>query len=318
MYPLFRKVSASLTVQDERVYTNLNTLIKLQFRAKAFSLMPNQPINSTLNGRHGSKIRGRGLNFEELRHYHPGDDIRTLDWKVTNRTKKPHVRLFTEERQRNVILLIDQRISMFFASQNKMKSVVASEIAALLAWNVIAAGDQVGAVIFNDKKIITLPPKQNRASLIRLLSQIVNINNALQVGQVPKATQLNTALKVAHRCARSDTLIICISDGFGWTDESSNWVHLLSKHNETIGVTIFDECELYLPQLKNMVITDGSQQISISTFDKKLRHRFTQSYIHQSEVMQRAFKKVGAPLISISTDKDTSWQLTKALGGIHA
>jgi uncharacterized protein (DUF58 family) len=90
----------------------------LEFRARGFSFLPRQPARSVLTGRHSSRLRGRGLNFEELRHYQPGDDIRSLDWKVTRRTGKPHVRVYTEERERSVLLLVDQRVSMFFGSQS--------------------------------------------------------------------------------------------------------------------------------------------------------------------------------------------------------
>ena len=96
------------------VYANLGELIKLQYKARGFSFLPRQPINSVLAGRHCSRLRGRGLNFEEIRRYQPGDDIRNIDWKVTARTQKTHTRVFTEERDRSVLLVVDQRLSMFF------------------------------------------------------------------------------------------------------------------------------------------------------------------------------------------------------------
>ena len=98
------------TVTEHTVYADLKQLVGLQYKAKGFSFLPKQPVHSVLTGRHTSRLRGRGLNFEELRHYRQGDDIRTMDWKVTNRTGKPHVRVYTEERERPVIMLIDQRI----------------------------------------------------------------------------------------------------------------------------------------------------------------------------------------------------------------
>ena len=107
-------------MHDDCIYASLKALVALQHQASGFSFLPKQPVHSILSGRHTSRLRGRGLNFEELRHYRSGDDIRTMDWKVTNRTGKPHVRVYTEEKERPVLLVVDQRISMFFGSQTSV------------------------------------------------------------------------------------------------------------------------------------------------------------------------------------------------------
>ena len=125
------------------VYANLDDLIRIQFKARNFSFLPRQPVSSILSGRYASRLRGRGLNFEELRRYLPGDDIRTIDWKVTARTRTPHVRVFTEEKDRSVLLIVDQRINMFFGTRDKLKSVTAAELSALGAWRAIHVGDRV-------------------------------------------------------------------------------------------------------------------------------------------------------------------------------
>jgi uncharacterized protein (DUF58 family) len=115
------------------VYADLSELVRLKFRSRRFSFLPRPSAHSILAGRHASRLRGRGLNFEEIRRYLPGDDIRNMDWRVTARMRKPHVRVYTEERDRPVLLIIDQRQSMFFGSRQAMKSVVAAEGAALAA-----------------------------------------------------------------------------------------------------------------------------------------------------------------------------------------
>src|SRR5262249_31912704 len=106
------------------VYAELDDLVRLRYRARGYSFLPRQPVHSVLAGRHASRLRGRGLNCEEIRHYLPGDDIRTMDWRVTARTREPHVRVYTEERDRPTLVLVDQRQSMFFGSKRAMKSVV--------------------------------------------------------------------------------------------------------------------------------------------------------------------------------------------------
>ena len=110
------------------IYADLAELVRLKFGTRGFSFLPRQPVHSILAGRHASRLRGRGLNFEEIRRYLPGDDIRQMDWRVTARTRKPHVRVYSEERDRPVLLVIDQRQSMFFGSRRAMKSVVAAEV----------------------------------------------------------------------------------------------------------------------------------------------------------------------------------------------
>ena len=166
---------------NPNIHANLKALVALQHQASGFSFLPRQPVHSVLSGRHSSRLRGRGLNFEELRQYRAGDDIRTMDWKVTNRTKKPHVRVYTEERERPVLLLIDQRINMFFGSRLKMKSVVAAELAAIAAWRVISVGDRVGALVFNDIGIVETRPQRSRKTVMQILSNTIKANHALRL-----------------------------------------------------------------------------------------------------------------------------------------
>jgi len=139
------------------VYADLDELIRMQFRVRDFSFQPRQPVTSVLSGRSASRLLGRGLNFEELRGYLPGDDIRHMDWKVTARTRTPHVRVYAEDKDRTVLLLVDQRQNMFFGTRDRLKSVTAAELAALSAWRTIDSGDRVGAIVFNDTEVVDAP-----------------------------------------------------------------------------------------------------------------------------------------------------------------
>ena len=165
------------------VYVGLDDLLALEHRGRKVSFLPRQPVRSLLSGRFASRMRGRGLNFEEIRDYRPGDDVRSIDWKVTARLQKPHVRVFNEERDRQALLVVDQRLSMFFGSRLAMKSVTAAEAAAIGAWRVLAAGDRVGAIVFNDSRhhrvaAAAQPPERARAAMA-----IVAHNQALGVGR---------------------------------------------------------------------------------------------------------------------------------------
>ncbi len=203
--------------QDNGVYVQLDELVRLQHKASGFSFLPRQPVHSILSGRHASKLRGRGLNFEELRNYLPGDDTRNIDWKVTARTRTPYVRVYTEEKDRTVWLLIDQRVNMFFGSKRRMKSVVAAEVAAISAWRVLGVGDRVGALVFNDSEISVVPPHRSRERVMQILKQVVDKNQALHAGPDVKSDsgKLNQVLKQASILARHDCLVCLITDADG-------------------------------------------------------------------------------------------------------
>ena len=204
------------------VYTNLDDLIRIQFKARNFSFLPQQPVSSILSGRYASRLRGRGLNFEEIRRYQPGDDIRTMDWKVTARTRSPHVRVYTEEKDRAVVLIVDQRINMFFGTRDKLKSVTAAELAALGAWRAVDVGDRVGAVVFNDTEIVDIRPQRSQQTVMSLLGTIVRMNHALQADAQAESNpdMLNRALEKALQLVPHDALVVMISDYFGGDERS--------------------------------------------------------------------------------------------------
>src|ERR1700754_2942462 len=145
-----------ISAKTPGVYVGLDDLIALEYRGRKVSFLPRQPVHSLLSGRFASRMRGRGLNLEEIRDYRPGDDVRSIDGKVTARLRKPHIRVFDEERDRQALLVVDQRLSMFFGSGLSMKSVTAAQAAAIGAWRVLGVGDRVGAIMFNDSDLIEI------------------------------------------------------------------------------------------------------------------------------------------------------------------
>lgn len=169
-----------------RAFITLDELLRLKHRAKGFSFLPRQPVHSLLAGRHASRLRGRGLNFEELRHYFEGDDTRSIDWLATARLGSPHVRVYSEERDRPILLLVDQRSTMFFGSRRAMKSVAAAEAAALAAWRVTSLGDRVGAVVFGDEEIVEIKPQRRETGVVRVLAEVVRQNQALGQAAPPR------------------------------------------------------------------------------------------------------------------------------------
>jgi uncharacterized protein (DUF58 family) len=301
------------------VYVDLNELRRLKYLAKGFSFSPNQPANSALSGKNASKLRGRGLNFEELRHYRPGDDIRSMDWKVTQRTGKPHIKVFTEERERNVFLAIDQRMTMFFGSSNKMKSVIAAELAALIAWQISDSGDRIGAVIYNDQQTKVIPAKRGKQHVVNLLSEVLKKNHELSIDSSPNkevndSDSYNKMLATLNKVSSHNGLIILIGDGHGFNDKSTDFIKQLRQHNEVIACHIFDPLELKLPEMSQMIVSDGVQQIQFSSEQKQVQKKYEAEIARQLESYVKAAKKYRIPLIEIDTISPVEQQLRKALG----
>ncbi len=298
------------------VYVSLQDLIRLQHQASGFSFLPRQPVHSLLSGRHGSRLRGRGLDFEELRQYRPGDDIRSLDWKATKRTRQPYVRVYSEERERPVLLLVDQRISMFFGSQVNMKSVTAAEAAALAAWRVVSAGDRVGALVFNDSEIREIKPQRSKKTVMQILQHIVRQNQALEVGSNIEAQKemLNQALEKARHLASHDHLICVFSDFFGLSDKSLHQVKLLCRHNDVMLLPIYDPLAGKLPENATLVISDGSRQILLDTREKRLQKRFPEFLQGRLKTLSDTLTKFGVPILPLHTADPVAVQVRKTLG----
>ena len=302
---------------DERVYVSLAQLVRLQHKATGYSFLPRQPIHSILSGRYASRLRGRGLNFEELRQYQHGDDIRTMDWKVTARTRRPHVRVYTEERDRAVLLLVDQRIHMFFGSQERMKSVVAAEAGALGAWRALGVGDRVGAIVFNDQSIEEIRPQRSKVTVMQILRTIARVNHELRADAPVQSNsgQLNAALQKAHRLAKHDSLVVVISDGHGADDETTRLTAQLAEHNDVLGIFLYDPLrESPKPGSGRGVVTDGRLQVELDFGDERFWERIAADYRQELDDIRTALRKISAPLLPISTAEDVVTQIRKLIG----
>jgi uncharacterized protein (DUF58 family) len=302
--------------RDEGVYVELNDLVRLQHKASGFSFLPRQPVHSILSGRHSSKLRGRGLNFEELRNYLPGDDTRNIDWKVTARTRTPYVRVYTEEKDRTVWLLVDQRIGMFFGSQQRMKSVVAAEVAAISAWRVLSVGDRVGALVFDDTEVSVIPPHRSRERVMQILKQVVKKNRALSVDPVlkPNAEKLNEALKQVSQLARHDCLVCLITDGDGVNSETRRHITRLSEHNDVLTALVYDPLEKDMPSAGRLRFANDVGQLEADTSNRNLRMGFQNEFDKNLERIKSASRRFSIPVLTIDTNAPVPDQLRDAFG----
>ena len=298
------------------VYAHLDDLIRLQFKVHGFSFLPKQPVQSLLAGRRSSRLRGRGLDFEEIRRYIPGDDIRTMDWRVTARTRKPHTRVYTEEKDRPVLLVVDQRLSMFFGSRVAMKSVTAAEVAAMGAWRTLSVGDRVGALVFNDHEIREITPLRSRPRVMQILEAMVEMNHGLRVdgGIQPDPGMLNRVLERVLHLTKHDYLVCIVSDFSGADQGTKAAVTRLAAHNDVIALFIYDPLETRLPSLGKVIVSQGDLQLEVDTGDSELRRRFSEQFETRLQTARELMLKRGIPVLLIHTAGGLREQFRELLG----
>ncbi|WP_108858577.1 DUF58 domain-containing protein [Ruegeria sp. Alg231-54] len=300
---------------DPRIHVDADHLLKLGPKSRAISLLPRQPARSILNGRHASRLRGRGLNFEELRNYLPGDDIRTIDWKVTARTGEPHVRVYTEERDRPALLLVDQRVSMFFGTQVYMKSVIAAEAAAIAAHRVLGQGDRVGGIVFGDTDVAEHRPKRRPVALTQFLSSVGALNSKLRATLRDEPTvALNDMLKQAARIAHTNTLVCVFSDFDGLNEVSEKLLRRLSTSNDLILFNISDPSSRELAPNLRLTVSDGDRQIELDSSDRDLSHRIRTALEDRLAQLQTWSRRYGFSVVPLTTAEPTLDQLLKLFG----
>jgi len=304
------------TPLDAGVYVDLEQLIALEQKGRKVSLLPRQPVHSLLSGRYASRMRGRGLNFEEIRDYRSGDDVRSIDWKVTARLQSPHVRVFNEERDRQGVLVVDQRLSMFFGTRRAMKSVTAAEIAAVVAWRILSVGDRVGGIVFNDRSIEEVRPQRSRRIVLQYLTKLAEQNQALGVGRgiTRDAAMLNRALDRTRRVAPHDATIVIFSDFDGADETTRHAIAALAAHNTVIAVLIHDPSQSELPAAGRMTVTDGELQIALDVAHGSTR----QNILDMSKTRLRSVfewtRDFGVPVLPLSTAEEPVNQLHHLLG----
>ncbi|MGU9857236.1 DUF58 domain-containing protein [Pseudomonas sp. LF245] len=301
---------------DGLVYVSLAQLMALQFQARGLSFVARQPQGSLLAGNHASRLRGRGLNFDELRRYQPGDDLRHLDWRASLRTGKPVVRTFTEERDRPALIVVDQRMSMFFGSVRSFKSAVAAELGALAAWMVFNAGDRVGGLVFNDARIDSVAPLRSRKRVEALCSRIAQQNAELNASNADHEgdSQLDRVLQQCLAVAGHDHLICLVSDFAGAGPRTLQLLQQLSAHNDVVALQVYDPLALNVPSSGQLLITQGQLQVELAVSQRKVRQPLGDFLGGRLKDVASLLRRSQVPLLMISTALPAAVQLRNELG----
>jgi uncharacterized protein (DUF58 family) len=257
-------------------------------------------------GGHLSSFKGRGVEFDESRPYQAGDDLRTIDWRVTARTGKPHTKIFREERNRPVIAWIDLRRPMMFATRGAYKAVVAAEAAALVAWSAVAHGDRLGGLVFSDTGHHELRPALGRRAALRLLHQICDSWQPLgaDADEAGPPADMSRALLRLTRVARPGSLICLISDFRNLTEEGERQLRRLAIHSDLLLIHIYDPIEAELPPPGRYRIQLSRRTLAIETGDKAARDRYRRQFEERRARLQQLEKLPSVAVVECRTHED--------------
>ena len=308
----------TLPADNPAIRVDADELIGLRTRAERIRLKRTAVARSALAGAHRSRFRGRGMDYRESRHYQAGDDIRNMDWRITARAGHPHVKVFDEERERPVVLLVDMGPSMFFASRGVFKSVQAARLAALIGWSVVAGGDRVGALLFNGGHT-ELSPHGGRRGQMRLIRALVDAGDPRRllhaVGTDRPATSggLGDALLRLRRVARPGSLVFLLSDFYRMDDDSARHLRGLAQHNDLLAVQFLDALELAPPPPGRYGISDGRRRGLFDAADRRERARWQSHFADHQAAVEALTEGHGVPLVRCMTDADPAATLTELL-----
>jgi len=259
-------------------------------------------VIGTQAGTRLSKQRGRGVDFSEVRAYQPGDDVRTIDWRVTARKNKPHTKVFREERERLTLIVVDQTQGMYFGSRVRLKSVAAAELAALSAWHAFNHNDRVGGMIIGNGSRVLHKPYRNVKSVARFLGDLSTANQALRRGEDPPSPQhVRDALLQLRRLARNNYRICFISDFHPLGEHWREAFRSLSRHNEVIALKIFDPLESELPPADSYTVTDGHARWQFHTGNQSLRRLYAGRFSHETDRFRETCEQTAVTYHLLST-----------------
>ncbi len=260
---------------------------------------------ATQPGVYRSSRKGRGMDFAEVRHYQAGDEIRHMEWRVTAKTGKPHIKRYEEERERPVVLMVDFNPSMYFGTRTAFKSYVAAQLAALIAWHANTAGDKVGALVYADDSHHEIIPKSREAGVLPLLALLSRYTNDYQQQRQKdkKETMVDTFVRLRH-VVKPGSLIVLISDFYTLNPSAIQQLSRLRQHNEFLAYHITDPLEAAAPIPGIYPMTDGQTTLHINTQNKKLSRAYNDACLLQQHKIKDTFHRLATPYIQVLTSAD--------------
>jgi len=307
-------------LNDDVVDIQKHNLIRLSQSAKQLPLKAGK-IRSQWSGGYLSPFKGRGMEFDEVRPYQVGDEIRNLDWRVMARTGKPYTKMFREERERSVLLFVDLNQAMFFATQKAFKSVVASYAASLLAWSANYHGDRVGGLMFSEQQHVELRPKRGKKAVIHYIQQLVehqawndHSQNQQNFNSETKNSTEQALFRLQH-VTNPGSLVFMISDFRGLTEQAEQTVAQLSKHNDIVLLFVYDPIESELPP-KGLyrVCNQDNNAFTLDTNNAQFRQQFHLNFMNRKQKLTKLCQRYGMYFLPLCTTDNILSTLQKGLG----
>lgn len=269
------------------VKVTIDHLIRLRHLGKSLQFPPRRRVSAFMAGQYQSVQRGRGIDFDEVRRYQAGDDIRSMDWRVTARTGHPHTKVFHEEKERPVHILVDYRSTMLFGTRRTFKFVLAAELAALFAWSARHHGDRVGGMIFNNREHTELKPVAGDRGVLHLFNRLDSFQPRFDDLDAPQENTFSTALKRAQSVIHPGHALIIISDFNNFNDDNENLMIQIARRADVTAIEVFDPLEQKAPPPGVYPVSDGIRNIQWNTLSKTSRQKYEDLYKRHEARIER-------------------------------
>lgn len=283
------------------IRVEVNELIALQRYVRRASYQ-HESCRAVRAGNHLSRIRGRGMDFAEVRNYQAGDEIRHMEWRVTARTGRPHVKLYQEERERPVVILTDFNPSMYFGTRFAFKSVTAARLAALIAWTAVKQGDRVGGLLFSAERHNEFSPRSREAGVLSLLASLSHYTYGGYNDTLPKP--LSEVLMRVRRVIRPGSILVLISDFYNTDEDCEQHLSRLRANNDVLAYQICDPLELTPPKPQQYAMTNGREELLIDTTITQVAEAYQGYCDHRMATLQAQFKRLGIQYVQLTARDD--------------
>ena len=308
--------SSELETELAGIVVSSRELIALRGLCSDIRLENRVKSRAIADGSAKSSRRGRGMEFAEVRHYQPGDDIRNIDWRVTARTQETYTKLYQEEKERPVYILVDQRTDMFFGSKVQFKSVLAAKLAAAIAWAAFKNRDKLGAILFNESKQSDFRPRQGKSTLFKFFRKLAEFNQDLlsfhqsSLEHEGVRNSLDSMLHELLQVARPGSLIFIISDFHDFNAEASKVLTLLARHNDIELLQTSDPLEASIPKQSQLPISQGNKTLLLNSASNSFQKLYGARWQEEQTILKSNAIKSGVVLNRIDTTIDLHSQLS--------
>lgn len=309
------KLNTTINPDELGIHASLEELLDMRYVLRGLSLFSANNRRSPLVGSHHSKLRGRGVDFDQVRVYLPGDDIRSIDWRVTARSQQAHTKIFHEEKERPVFILVEQTKQLFLGTGQCLKSVVSARLASLLGWAALDNNDRIGGLIFNELEQRLVRPRLNKKSLLQFIGYLSKMNLRLnaQLTTQPQPNTLLNALKQTKEALRPGSLLFIIVDERNNTADYQQILQHLAIHLDIVLLPVYDPLDHELPKAGILRFAEGNKELILDTNNHKLRVAYAKQALLRQQQWQELAKRIMAKLLPINTEQDVVEQIKPLL-----